>query len=70
MLTEILVATEEVTESNNTEITAKEDAQKAETSVVIEYSYSFSDGLKKLINQAPKTASNGWTGGQFNVIPP
>lgn len=33
MLTEISVAAEEDTESNNTEITAKEDAQEAETAL-------------------------------------
>lgn len=70
MLAEVSIAAEEDTENTDTEITAKEDASKAENSVIIEYSYTFSDGLKKLIKQAPDTISDGWTGGQFNFIPP
>lgn len=69
-LAEVTVAAEEDTENINTDITAKEDAPKAENSVDIEYSYTFSEGLKRLVKQANKTVSNGWTGGQFNFIPP
>lgn len=65
MLAEVSIAAEE-----DTEIAAKEDAPKAENSVDIEYSYTFSDGLKRFVKQANKTVSNGWTGGQFNFIPP
>ena len=69
-LAEVTIAVEEDNENTNIEITAKEDAPKAENSVDIEYYYTFSDGLKRLVKQANKTVSNGWTGGQFNFIPP
>lgn len=69
-LADVTVAAEEDKENTNTEITAKEDAPKAENSIDIEYSYTFSDGLKRLVKQENKTVSNGWTRGQFNFIPP
>lgn len=71
-LTVVTIAAEEDTENTDTDTdnTVKEDASKAENSVDIEYSYTFSDGLKRLVKQANKTASNEWTGGQFNFIPP
>lgn len=69
-LAEVTIAAEEDTENINIDITAKEDAPKEENSVDIEYFYTFSDGLKRLVKQANKTASNEWTGGQFNFIPP
>lgn len=68
-LAEITIAAEEDTENTNTEITAKEDAPKAENSVDIEYSYTFSDGLKRLVKQANKTVSNVWTGGSSILYP-
>ena len=69
-LSEVAIAAEEDTENTDTEITAKEDAVMAENSVDIEYSYTFSDGLKRLFRQANKPVSNRWTVGQFNFIPP
>ena len=68
-LAEITVA-EENTENTDVVISAKEDAVMAENSVDIEYSYTLSDGLKRLVRQANKPVSNRWTGGQFNFIPP
>ena len=35
-----------------------------------EYEYTFSEGLKELIEQGSKAVNKGWTGGQFNFIPP
>lgn len=69
-LAAVTIATEEDTENTDTEITANEDALKAENSIDVEYSYTFSDGLKRLVKQENKTVSNGWTRGQFNFIPP
>ncbi len=36
----------------------------------VEYEYTFSEGLKKLIGQEDKAVNEEWTGGQFNFIPP
>lgn len=69
-LAAVTIATEEDTENTDTEITANEDALIAENSIDVEYSYTFSDGLKRLVNQAKKSVSNEWTGGQFNFVPP
>ena len=69
-LADVTVAAEEDKENTNTEIAVKKDAPKAENSIDIEYYYTFSDGLKRLVKQENKTVSNGWTGGQFNFIPP
>lgn len=69
-LAEVTIAAEEDAENTDTEITANEDALKVEITVDIEYSYTFSDGLKRIVNQSKQTVSNEWTGGQFNFIPP
>lgn len=69
-LAEVTIAAKEDKENTDTEITVKEDAPKAENSIDIEYSYTFSDGLKRIVKQTTETVSGGWTGGQFNFIPP
>ena len=37
---------------------------------ITEYCYNFSEGLKMFIYNTPKATLNGWTGGQFNFVPP
>ena len=69
-LSEIEIAPCEVAEETDNAATVTEDAPNAEISVKIEYSYTFSEGLKRIINQATESVSDGWTGGQFNFIPP
>ena len=69
-LAAVTIATEEDTENTDTEITANEDALIAENSIDVEYSYTFSDGLKRLVNQAKKSVSNEWTGGAVQFYTP
>lgn len=69
-LSEIEIAPCEITEETDNVATVTEDAPDAEISVKIEYSYTFSEGLKRIINQTAETVSDGWTGGRFNFIPP
>lgn len=69
-LAEVTIAAKEDKENTDTEITVKEDAPKAENSIDIEYSYTFSEGLKRIVKQTTETVSDGWTGGRFNFIPP
>lgn len=69
-LSEIENAPCETTADTDNAATVTEDAPNAEISVKIEYSYTFSEGLKRIINQAAETVSDGWTGEQFNFIPP
>ena len=68
-LAAVTIATEEDTENTDTEITANEDALIAENSIDVEYSYTFSDGLRRLVNQVIKSVSNEWTGGSSILYP-
>ncbi len=69
-LFEIEIAPCEIAEETDNTATVTEDAPNTEISVKIEYSYTFSEGLKRIVNQVAETVSDGWTGGQFNFIPP
>lgn len=51
------------------ETTHDTDSSNSEKDIT-EYCYNFSEGLKMFIYNTPKAALNGWTGGQFNFIPP
>lgn len=64
------IAAKEDKENTDTEITVKEDAPKAEYSIDIEYSSTFSEGLKRIVKQTTETVSDGWTGGAVQFYTP
>jgi len=55
------------------ESTEPQDAAEREIAVnkeITVFEYTFSEGLKRLIESRTQTAPKEWTGGQFNFIPP
>jgi len=55
------------------ESTEPQDAAEreiAENKEITVFEYTFSEGLKRLIESRTQTAPKEWTGGQFNFIPP
>lgn len=73
MLSEASISDEQKTDNTaceKTEIIPEEPASTSENTTEIEYSYTFSNGLTKLLKENKNHAFNGWSGGQSIFIPP
>lgn len=73
MLSEVSTSNEQepnITVCDNAEVVSEEPASTSVNTTEIEYSYTFSDGITKLLKQNKTSAFNGWSGGQSIFIPP
>ena len=73
MLSEVSTSDEQeldITACDNAEVVSEEPASTSVNTTEIEYSYTFSDGITKLLKQNKTPAFNGWSGGQSIFIPP